>query len=308
MQMPQKKKPDLWVRMERWLQSWIAKSTAPSVSPQRRTVDTILAVVLAVGPTALGLTVFWRWLAWLFCFALVLGYVLPDWVPAVRAFPKKSKRLVFGLSVLLFVIGFYPIAKVQWREEKAGAMTGRLIAPTSDEQFDDSNVKIQIGASPDGSVITWTGGNTPIFNVVGDKLSVHRKNGKLYISTQVRERGTTGPVVVNITDNVWTISSEQSVSWDHNYTSNSLEVKDGRGRIVFQVVLTPRTVRIQGEWWNENGNGERIVRPYPYDPVKIGPVLVYLTPFYQTDDPPIEPIFKYPSREHWGEFADWYRP
>jgi hypothetical protein len=39
--------------------------------------------------------------------------------------------------------------------------------------------------------------------------------------------------------------------WDKNYTDDSLEVKDGHGRVVLQVKLLPNIVQIQEEWqWN----------------------------------------------------------
>jgi hypothetical protein len=105
-------------------------------------------------------------------------------------------------------------------------------------------------------------------------------------------------------DNHWTVSKSQSAVWDKNYTSNALEVKDGRGRVVLQVIMLPDRVQIQGEWWHEDGNGGRIVRPFPSDPVKTGPVFVMMTPLFHTDEPHIEPIVKYPSKNHFGEFDE----
>src|SRR6266850_689260 len=206
---------------------------------------------------------------------------------------KKLGISVLGIGILS-AISYLPIHK-QYVEDSAAALSGELEAPPSDVNFNDSDVKFLIGAGLDGTKISWTGGKGPIFTIAGSKLLIRRENGKLLLSVDVRERGS-GAVVVNITDNRWTISSAQNVSWDHNYTRNALEVKDGRGRVVLQVVLMPESVRFQGEWWHEDGNGGRVVRPYPYDPVKTGPVFVIMTPVYHPDVPTIEPIFKYPSK------------
>jgi len=228
-------------------------------------------------------------------------------VPGVGKLPIVVKTsLAVGLSAFL-VAGVYSPVFTMWREEKAAALTGELEAPPSNAIFADSDVKLQIGAASNGSIFTWTGGNGPIFNIVGDKLSIHREHGKLLLSVDVREYGS-GAVVVSITDNKWRVSSAQNVSWDHNYTRNAFEVKDGRGRVVLQVVLMPETVRFQGEWWHEDGKGGRILRRYPYDAVRTGPMFVIMSSTNHPDEPGIEPIFKYPSKEHWGEFVDWFRP
>jgi hypothetical protein len=101
------------------------------------------------------------------------------------------------------------------------------------------------------------------------------------------------------------VNSSETVVWDKNYTKNALEVKDRRGRIALQVLLFADAVRVQGEWWTEDHNGARILRPYPFDRVKTGPVFVMMSPYLHPDEPHIEPIFKYPSKEYWGEFVEW---
>jgi hypothetical protein len=141
----------------------------------------------------------------------------------------------------------------------------------SPDQFDGLDLRFEIGATSDSAMLSWTGDNQPIMNIVGSKPSIRRVAGRLLLSTQVRDRS--GAMVVDITDNRWKVSSAQNVSWDKNYTRNALEAKDGRGRVVLQVVLMPESVRFQGEWWPEDGNGGRVMRPFPIRPGEDQPYL-----------------------------------
>jgi hypothetical protein len=183
-------------------------------------------------------------------------------------------------------------------------MTGYLEAPGSDSA--DSDPNIQFGPESDATKFRWAGPkDEPQLKILGDRFFVRMENGKLLLTTRVRDRN--GAIVVDIVDNKWTISSAQNVSWDKNYLKNALEVKDGRGRVVLQLLLLTDVVRVQGEWWTEDGNGARVLRPYPFDRIRTGPVVVEMTPKFHPDDPHIEPIFKYPSKEYWGEFVDWFK-
>jgi hypothetical protein len=270
------------------------------------TAELAAMIILAILPLTIPVSVPWRCAIWSVAWLLFLHLLIWQ-LKVIVAWPWPVRiSLAVGLTGLLVACTYVPIQTI-WQEEKAAALSGELDTPPSNVKFDDSDVKFQIGAASDGTIINWTGGNHPIFNIVGSKLSIRREHGKLLLSIEVRERGS-GAVVVSITDNKWTVSSAQNVSWDHNYMRNALEVKDGRGRIVLQVVLMPDTVRIQGEWWHEDGNGGRVLLPYPYDPVKTGPVFILMSPIFHPDEPSIEPIFKYPSKEHWGEFVDWFQP
>jgi hypothetical protein len=122
-------------------------------------------------------------------------------------------------------------------------------------------------------------------------------------------RDNTGQLIAEIKDNVWTIFPPAVM--DKNSTTDSLEVRDRRGYVVLQVVLTANYVQVEGEWWRDDGMGMRIVRPFPYDPVHVGPMIVLhregMPPM--PDEPHIEPMFMYPSSEYLGRLAntdeDW---
>jgi hypothetical protein len=70
--------------------------------------------------------------------------------------------------------------------------------------------------------------------------------------------------------------------WDKNYTDDSLEVKDGRGRVVLQVRMLPDRVEFQAE--------------YPD-----GDTGLLEDGFYSKEDG-ITPMFKYPSSDYWRDF------
>jgi len=232
---------------------------------------------------------------------LVHMYLTLEWVEDDSTLDK----LVGAWCVVLLVgtIAF-PFLPTKWREEQAAANEGELVAPSDGQLYPDSDVRFQIGARADGTLMTWTGPQgADVLKIVGSKLNIRRENGKLLVSTEVREKQS-GNVIVSIIDNVWQTSNLQSVVWDKNYTANALEVKDGRGRVVFQIILLADRVRFQGEWWHEDGYGGLIMRPFPYDPIKGGPIIQYFTPTYHPEEgPQIQPMFRYPSKKHWSELA-----
>ena len=112
-----------------------------------------------------------------------------------------------------------------------------------------------------------------------DKLQLRRVGNTLLLSTTLRD--SRDNLIVEIHDNVWQVPPERSQCWDKNYTDDSLEVKDGRGRVVLQLRIFPSKVTLQIEWPNLNSH---LVESGKY-----------------TKQDGIQPRFKYPSGEHWGE-------
>jgi hypothetical protein len=88
--------------------------------------------------------------------------------------------------------------------------------------------------------------------------------------------------------------------WDKNYTGDTLEVRDGRDKIVLKVRILPDRVQLEGEWHNEQGVGVRLAQTHA-PLIEGGAQIIPLQSF--DDDPAITitPIFKYPSSEHFGE-------
>jgi hypothetical protein len=119
------------------------------------------------------------------------------------------------------------------------------------------------------------------------------------ISTTVRDRN--GNLVVNIDKNHWTVYPPYCV--DKNYTKSAFEALDNSKHVLLQIRFaegdqkTLARLQVQGEWWNDEGRGIRVVFAGGQ-----GGEVIPLFPQNQHNDALIKPIFKYPSRDFWGDF------
>jgi hypothetical protein len=111
-----------------------------------------------------------------------------------------------------------------------------------------------------------------------DQVVVRRDGNSLKLSTTVRDAD--GNLIVQVTDNEWTVPTLNV--WDKNYTRDALEVKDRKGRVVFQVKVQPDRVKLQIEWANIQSR------------------LVVGGEMY-SERTGIRPMFRYPSSRYWGE-------
>jgi len=117
------------------------------------------------------------------------------------------------------------------------------------------------------------------------------------VTTTIRDGD--GHIVADIKGNHWTIYPQFCA--DKNYTDSALEILDDSLHVVLQLQILNDRVRVQGEWWNNEGKGLRVVK----SPVesKPGGLVLILGPKDKKNDVLIKPIFRYPSKHHWGEFA-----
>jgi hypothetical protein len=199
------------------------------------------------------------------------------------------------LTIVLVLVVSYPIRRA-YRTEQANALSGEIHPITASA----TAPVLQYGTSK--SHFVWEGDpNVPMYRFFADGyLKLELENGEILVTTQVRDKY--GNVVLEMDKNVWRVSGPP-ISWDKNYTSDALEVQDRRGHVVFQMHLFPDRVQIKGEWHNEQGggiafsqegeNGTQILIP---DNDKSG---------FDWDTVNIDPIFEYPSKDHW---AEWRRP
>jgi hypothetical protein len=75
-------------------------------------------------------------------------------------------------------------------------------------------------------------------------------------------------------------------------------VKDDKGNIVLQVKALPDRIQIQGEWWQNQARGIRLVAA----PTGCGANIQFFGPSFRPEQgEPIRPIFMYPSETHFGE-------
>lgn len=225
----------------------------------------------------MGIT--WRCILWFFGWVLII-HLLFIMIPTLGRLDLFVKIcLSVGVTSILAALLSYPIRSV-WRAEKA-AVTSGVLSVVVNDGLDHSNDQptIQMGESQ-GFILLPSEGK-PGIALPADLLTLKRVNGELMFSTTVRDRE--GNLVVEIVDNRWTVSPSKTNCWDKNYTKDSLEVKDGRGRVVLQVRLLPDRIQLQGEWRNETGEN-LITEQGQYD-----------------ERTGITPRFKYPSEDYWGQ-------
>jgi hypothetical protein len=126
------------------------------------------------------------------------------------------------------------------------------------------------------------------------KIVVQVVDGVSKISTDIRDES--GERVAEIRQNEWSLKPEKT--WDRNYNDDSLEIINPKGRVVLQVRVLPNTIQIQGEWWNEYGEGVRLVVPPDggFQAIRFNSKQI-------PNDPAIRRLFVYPSELHLEELA-----
>jgi hypothetical protein len=110
-------------------------------------------------------------------------------------------------------------------------------------------------------------------------------------------------LVAEIKQNRWHVYPSYSV--DKNYTKDTLEVLDNSGHVALQVRVLPDRILVQGEWWDIEGSGVRLLKPKVGQPevgqTKTGSLVIRMGRQMQHLEELIRPMFEYPSKDHWGE-------
>jgi hypothetical protein len=241
-----------------------------------RAWDILIGLVFTGVPFGFGVPILYACVSWAVA-----------WVAFVRLFWNLSRMrnwtkvgVALAASVVLVWITYGHI-RVTYIKEKARATSGDLVAKDDGKDHSSDYPILQIG--PNGQMQRWTGASDTPIAAYYDKIQVKMVNGRVQLSTTIRDDNKN--LIADITDNHWTVSSSTASCWDKNYTDDSLEVKDGHGRVVLQVKVMPNIVQIQEEWqWNPGTKSGAISQTGKYDE-KNG----------------IKRIFKYPSELYWGQ-------
>lgn len=269
--------------------------------------EILLAVALMVIPSVFSMRVMVRIFGWLLSWGIILYFVFTNVGRLGRLTVPGKAMVCVGATILIVTFSFNTVFKM-WKQEKAAALSGEISAPHRwFEKLPIPKRMLQVGDS--GTSFIFGGlPNTDLFKFLynaGLKIEVG-KNG-LEISTPIR--GRSGNIVAEIKGNRWSVSPDPAACSDKNYNKNSLEVKDGRGQVVMQIVILRDRVQIQGEWHDEFGNGAKLIKNP--DPNNGGALLSFWrnAEMEQQQAPLIiQPIFKYPSSEHWGELIETKTP
>lgn len=214
---------------------------------------------------------------------------------------QSPKVWLKSLSMVVVILVIYlPSLYFMWPvycSQHAALMEGELkgadagIAPNSPYPW------VQVGTSKSIFIMTPDGIGKPYFAPFSDaKFWVEMGNQGPLVSTTVRNRF--GEVVVEVSRNHWVVYP--SYSLDKNSTSTALEVKDSGGHVVLQLKLTWEhrfpVIQVQGEWWNDEQKGIRILTSNGVNGEVIPLVLKN-----QHNDELIGEIFEYPSKYHWKQ-------
>jgi hypothetical protein len=237
--------------------------------------DIVIAIAFTAGPFGFGVPIFYSCISWTVAW---LAFIHLIWnLEHFSHVMGRSKGIAaVTISVVLVAAVYSPIRTAYFRE-KARATSGDLVASDDGKDHTSDLPTLQIGSSV--TTISWNGNSDdPQMQTNYDKIHLQMVKGRIYLSTTIRDENQN--LIAEIIDNHWIVSSSTASCWDKNYTKDSLEVKDGRGRVVLQVRVLPNIVQFQAEWLASHGG---ILQTGKYD--KNG----------------IKPMFKYPSELYWGE-------
>lgn len=142
-------------------------------------------------------------------------------------------------------------AKKEEKSEAQRAYAGRLKSQVLLSPGGNVYPKFEFGDS--GAILMFTGPQgSPLFKLAADNdLTILVENGQLMVSTVIRDKG--GRVVAEITKNEWKVNPQNS--WDRNYSSEALEVKDPSGDIVLQIKVVEDRVQFQAKMYDATGRG-----------------------------------------------------
>ena len=160
--------------------------------------------------------------------------------------------------------------------------------------------KLELGDS--GSILIYTGQQgTPLFKIAEDNnITIIVEDGQIKVSTKIRDQN--GQIIAEIIKNEWKVNPNNS--WDRNYSKNALEVCDLTGDVILQVKLVEDRVQFQAKLYDASGRRIGFGKITGPKPKGTGGGIEITGPDHTKLTLKIEPIFKYPSELHLGEFVE----
>lgn len=157
--------------------------------------------------------------------------------------------------------------------------------------------KVEFGDS--GAIFLFAGPqNSPLITFSEDtKLTIIREEERVKVSLTIRDKS--GRIVAELLKNEWKVNQQNS--WDRNYTSDALEVRDPTGDIVLQVRALSDRVQLQAKFFDSTGRGFAFGKVI--GPQGVGGGIEFTGPDNPQLQMKFEPLFKYPSSSHLGEKA-----
>jgi len=257
----------------------------------------LAALFYAVVSMTTSLPTLYALFIWLIA-ASLLVYVALDFISRLRPLAWYKKTVISAaLSILLMAAAYKSIHK-RYMAEKAAALGGELHAANPNAKA----AILQIGKSH--TQFSWDENHLPqalVKFAADNKFKLEVVNGEILVSTEIRDEYTNQ--IIEIDKNRWKIPRTAPIV-DKNYTDDALEIRDRRGHVVFQMHLLSDRVEIQGEWHREWGGGTVLMEREDKSGGDVINIPSGLTgkdmfPWSQVN---IEPMFDYPSDEHWAEW------
>lgn len=230
----------------------------------------------------------------------ILLIILALAVAVIGLYKKDSWPIWASLAVSgLLIAGaiIQTVVEIRASKEEAKSKYAGIIEPTSKVLFSArENTVRNLELGDGGTILSFNGPQgAPLFKIFDDNaLTIISDKGMLKVSTIIRNRK--GSVVAELINNEWKVNKNNT--FDRNYSKDALEVKDDSGDIVLQVRALEDRIQFQGKFYDSQGNGVGMGK----DPSGKGGVFVRCTPNDPGLNLKIEPMFKYPSDNHIGEF------
>lgn len=210
---------------------------------------------------------------------------------------------IIALGIALTALGgygaYYFGKRVDAEKDLRSVYGGELRAPEEVLVAAEKQLwpKVEFGNS--GAMLIFTGPEgSPLFTFGRDtKLTIVRDQGRVKISLAIRDK--TGRLVAELLKNEWKVNPQNS--WDRNYTADALEVRDPSGDVILQVKALADRIQLQAKFYDENGRGfafGKVPGPQGW-----GGGLEFTGPAHPQLQMKIDPIFRYPSQSHFGEFV-----
>lgn len=199
-------------------------------------------------------------------------------------------------------LGYYIFSnRVQEEKEVVQAMSGQLQSNNKMAHSLSGEIYTQLEIGDSDTVFVLGPQASDIFGLFRDSdFKLDFKNGKFLVSMKIRDQK--GNIIAELTENEWSVNKNNSC--DRNYSDRALEVKDQSGDIVLQMKFDENIgrVQIQAKTYDKNGRGFSIGKGN--GPDGPGGHIEITGSEHPELKLKIEPLFKYPSALHFGEFVD----
>ena len=229
-------------------------------------------------------------------YVLVLVTILLAAFGWLRPQPTPTWQVVVALTLLSF--SAFWIAHGERKAAAKGKFSGllrgrrRLLLSSSKGQLP----QLELGDS--GAILRYAGPQgRPLFHIFDDThLTIEVERKQIKVSTLIRDKR--GNVVAELLKNEWKVN--QNTAFDRNYSREALEVRDAGGDVVLQIRVKEDRVQFAGKFYDKTSRGVAFGK-LTDEAGNTGGGIEQTGPDRELQLR-IEPLFRYPSDQHLGEY------